>query len=187
MSNLTPAEFLSYHRSFASAGSLWLNWLRDAPSSALPSSETCELFSWYCDQLGPFIENLEDSTQPPPALLLLLRFIRARISSLEIIELYSKDGLAALSNLVDIVAERLMLPGISFENSATRILVDMMAEAVAILDVFINALIDEIGEDFRDRTPVVPVCKAYAAASSIMNEKLKEKVSKILCSQTGIE
>lgn len=178
LSSLSQLELFSYQRSFTSAGSPWLSWLRDAPSAALSIPESCELFSWYCDQLAPLIEVLEDSAQPPPSLLLLLRIIRASLSDLEIIELYAKDGLSGLSSLVDITAERLMLLS-SAENSAVGMLMDIMVEGVTILDVFVNALVDGIGEEFRDRTPVVPVCKAYAAASMLKDNSINIKVSNL--------
>ncbi|VDN97830.1 unnamed protein product [Rodentolepis nana] len=177
VSSLSPSELFSYQRSFISAGTPWLSWLRDAPSAAISIPESCELFSWYCDQVAPLTEVLEDSTQPPPSLLLLLRFIRYNLSDLEVIELYAKDGLPGISSLVDITAERLMLPS-SVENPVAGLLMDMMAEGVAILDVFVNALVDGIGDDFRDRTPVMPVCKAYAAASALKNKGTSGKIQK---------
>ncbi|KAM7542619.1 hypothetical protein Aperf_G00000017614 [Anoplocephala perfoliata] len=174
LSSLSPSEIFSYHCSFSSAGSPWLSWLRDAPSTALSTPESRELFSWYCDQLAPLIESLEESTQPPPSLLILLRFLRASFSDLEVIELYSRDGLSTLSTLVDIAAERLIMS--SIDNPADLMLMDMMVEGVQILDVFINALIDGVGEEFRDRTPIMSVCKAYAAASKAPSGPLREKI-----------
>lgn len=113
--------------------------------------------------------------QPPPSLLILLRLLRASVSDLEVIELYSRDGLPALSTLVDITAERLIMSSTA-DGPAASMLTDMMVEGVQILDVFLNALVDGIGEEFRDRTPVVPVCKAYAAASVVTSRPLREKV-----------
>ncbi|VUZ44703.1 unnamed protein product [Hymenolepis diminuta] len=57
-------------------------------------------------------------------------------------------------------------------------LMNIMAEGVTILDIFVNALVDGIGEEFKDRTPVVPVCKAYAAASILKDNSINIKIQK---------
>ncbi|VDM30726.1 unnamed protein product [Hydatigera taeniaeformis] len=188
LSCLSPSELFSHQRIFSEAGAPWLFWLREASTPTLITSPT-ELFAWYADQLGPLVEACEDSlTAPPPALLLLLRLLRfsltdssSRVADFElnVIELYARDGLAILSTLVDFTADHLLLQ--QFNNRGYRrgciepMVADMMAEGVAILAHLVIALANAIGEDFRDRTPIKAVCRAYAAAA-VVHCRLSEKI-----------
>ncbi|VDK22091.1 unnamed protein product [Taenia asiatica] len=188
LSSLSLSELFSHQRTFSEAGAPWLFWLRDASSPTLITSPT-ELFAWYADQLGPLVEVCEDSlTTPPPSLLLLLRLLRSSLTDnggrgaeieLNVIELYARDGLAILSTLVDCTADHLLLQQSKtrgyVRGSAETMVADMMAEGVAILAHLIIALADAVGEDFRDRTPVNAVCRAYAAAA-VVHYRLSEKI-----------
>lgn len=192
LSSLSPSELFSHQRTFSEAGAPWLFWLREASSPTLITSPT-ELFAWYADQLGPLVEVCEDSlATPPPALLLLLRMLRFSLTDnggrggdieLNVIELYARDGLAILSTLVDCTADHLLLQQSNtrgyVRGSVETMVADMMAEGVAILTHLVIALADAIGEDFRDRTPVKAVCRAYAAAA-VVHYRLSENVGQPL-------
>ncbi|EUB64119.1 hypothetical protein EGR_01247 [Echinococcus granulosus] len=188
LSSLSPSELFSHQRTFSEAGAPWLFWLREASSPTLITSPT-ELFTWYADQLSPLVEVCEDSlTAPPPALLLLLRLLRSALTDsgaraidieFSVIELYARGGLASLSTLVDCTADHLLLQQSNSRGfcrgPAETIAADMMAEGVAILAHLVVALAEAVEEDFRDRTPVKAVCRAYAAASVVPN-RLGEKI-----------
>uniref|UniRef100_A0A915EVD3 C2H2-type domain-containing protein n=1 Tax=Echinococcus canadensis TaxID=519352 RepID=A0A915EVD3_9CEST len=188
LSSLSPSELFSHQRTFSEAGAPWLFWLREASSPTLITSPT-ELFTWYADQLSPLVEVCEDSlTAPPPALLLLLRLLRSALTDsgaraidieFSVVELYARGGLASLSTLVDCTADHLLLQQSNSRGfcrgPAETIAADMMAEGVAILAHLVVALAEAVEEDFRDRTPVKAVCRAYAAASVVPN-RLGEKI-----------
>ncbi|KAL5108203.1 ATM interactor [Taenia crassiceps] len=192
LSSLSLSELFSHQRTFYEAGAPWLFWLREASSPTLITSPT-ELFAWYADQLGPLVEMCQDSlTIPPPALLLLLRLLRLSLTDnggrggdieLNVIELYARDGLATLSTLIDCTADHLLLQQPNargyVRGSAETMIADMMAEGVEILTHLVIALVDAVGEDFRDRTPVKAVCRAYAAAAVVhyhLSEKIRRNV-----------
>ncbi|KAL5962895.1 hypothetical protein TSMEX_009371 [Taenia solium] len=159
LSSLSLSELFSHQRTFSEAGAPWLFWLREASSPTLITSPT-ELFAWYADQLGPLVE------------------VGAEIE-LNVIELYARDGLAILSTLVDCTADHLLLQQSNTRGyargSVETMVADMMAEGVAILAHLIIALADAVGDDFRDRTPVKAVCRAYAAAA-VVHYRLSEKI-----------
>lgn len=202
ISSLSPAEIFSHQRSFSTAGAPWLYWLREAPCPAFTTTVPTESLTWYADQLSVLVESFEDSlttgpvnTTPPPALLLLLRLLRSALTDggrgsstdateLAVIELYSQDGLLTLSTLVDCIADHLILlaqQGATCCGPRTSMLAELMGEGVEIIAHLVAALVYSGGEEFRDRTPVKAVCRAYAVATSasILGSSLQKKVNPV--------
>uniref|UniRef100_A0A5K3FWW9 Uncharacterized protein n=1 Tax=Mesocestoides corti TaxID=53468 RepID=A0A5K3FWW9_MESCO len=182
VSSLSPALIFSHHRNFSEAASSWLYWLREAPLLSLHTPR--ETFSWLLDQLGPLTDALERSMTDSPssvprssssnaaraipsALLLLLRLIRGHLAQrrdedeggLALIELYSRNGLYILTALTECLADYLL------RQPADELASEMLEVALDVLTTLVCALVKaaEGGADFRDRSPVKAVCRAYAA------------------------
>ncbi|KAL7054437.1 hypothetical protein AAHC03_026040 [Spirometra sp. Aus1] len=131
----------------------------------------------------------------PPAVLILLRLLKGRMrlrsanadphplpsvpeviptslpalaAQLSVIELYSRNGLSLLSNLVERISDYLIVVSDAFGEGATPpsdidLLVEILVLAVEILDALLATLKKVVGGEFHDTTPATGLCKAFAA------------------------
>ncbi|KAL7058566.1 hypothetical protein AAHC03_013296 [Spirometra sp. Aus1] len=131
----------------------------------------------------------------PPAVLLLLRLLKGRMrlrsanadphplpsvpevipkslpaltAQLFVIELYSRNGLSLLSNLVERISDYLIVVSDAFGEGATPpsdidLLVEILVLAVEILGALLATLKKVVGGEFHDTTPATGLCKAFAA------------------------
>ncbi|KAF7260041.1 hypothetical protein EG68_02751 [Paragonimus skrjabini miyazakii] len=121
--------------------------------------------SHVCNQSGKVIGLI-----PRPEQQVVLR------RSLSLIELYSANGLCELTSLIQKLSDYFVLQcqttvsqttcvldliGITTANSNTSLVVSMLEASVHIVAQLLTTILHVQGDEFRDLTPVRPLCLAY--------------------------
>ncbi|KAF8563926.1 hypothetical protein P879_09699 [Paragonimus westermani] len=143
--------------------------------------------SHVCNQSGTMVGLI-----PRPEQQVVLR------RSLSLIELYSANGLCELTSLIQKLSDYFVLQcqttvsqtacaldliAITTANSNTSLVVSMLEAGVHIVTQLLTTILHVQGDEFRDLTPVRPLCLAYTCgvyAISPLGPKRKqlERVSK---------
>lgn len=148
-----------------------------------------DTYTYILDHLEPIITSLDQALADghhggcglPPATLLLLRLIRTSLSNkkrgeVALIALYSCSGLIKLGGLAVSLCDYLLQSVRQPSDQTISLVSDMLVLALELVGILLEALVEARGEEFRDRSIIKSLFKAYTVTvvcSAISNKKEK--------------